>query len=107
MPDCEFEITQDQGNGQKGEGNLSVSNTGSSFTGWTVEISQANPSDLWRFYNWASGVTVVGSTSPTIEVTGSDTIGATVNYSVKLDQADQGAISAGDTLSCAVLSIGP
>lgn len=102
-PLCSFVVTSAQNGGNTGIGQLEVSNTGSDFTGWTVELTQKSSSKPWQF-TWGPGVTATIGSS-TVVVSGGQTVTSTSPFFVTAGLTQSGGnpkIAVNDTLTCVV-----
>jgi hypothetical protein len=106
MPSCTFVVTSAHQNGKSGRGTLTVSNSGSDFTGWQIRLDQESSSSPWQF-TWGDPSLTVTSTSSDVTVAGSQTITQTTPYTVSADLTQSkgsGTIHINDVLNCQVLS---
>lgn len=109
LPECSFVVTSAHQNGKSGRGTLTVSNSGSDFTGWQIRLTQVSASYPWQFTWGDPGLTVNGG-SPHVTVAGSQTVTQAAPYTVAADlvQSNNGApasakIDVNDVLTCEVL----
>ena len=110
MPSCTFVVTSAHQNGKSGSGTLTVSNSGSDFTGWQIRLTQKNSSHPWQF-TWGDPSLSVTPGSSHVTVAGSQMVTQTTPFTVTADltQSSNGApatakIDVNDSLTCQVLS---
>jgi hypothetical protein len=106
MPSCTFVVTSAHQNGKSGRGTLTVSNSGSDFTGWQIRLDQESSSSPWQF-TWGDPSLTVTSTSSDVTVAGSQIITQTTPYTVSADLTQSkgsGTIHVNDVLNCQVLA---
>lgn len=110
MPACAFSVTSAHQNGKSGSGTLTVSNSGSDFTGWQIRLTQKDSSYPWQF-TWGDPSLTVTVGASDVTVAGSQTVTQTTPFTVTADltQSNNGApatakINVNDVLTCQVLS---
>ena len=110
MPSCSFVVTSAHQNGKSGSGTLTVSNSGSDFTGWQIRLTQKSSAHPWQF-TWGDPSLTVTTSSSDVTAAGSHTVTQTTPFTVtaELTQSANGApatakVNVNDALTCQVLA---